>query len=104
MPKAVTVTIPHQLGKIEARRRLAEGFPSVRQQLGGGGIAIAALDERWEGDRMRFEAAALGQKIRGHLDVHETSVEVEILLPRLLAWLTNLISHRVRHEGQLLLK
>jgi hypothetical protein len=104
MAKPVTVTIPHELGKTEARRRLADNFGSIRQQLGGGGISIVALDETWEGDRLHFEAGALGTKVRGHIDVHETSVVVEILLPRLLARLANLITRRVTQQGQLLLK
>ena len=59
MPKPVTVTIPHELGKAEAKRRLAESFGSIRQQLAGGSIALAKVDETWEGDRMRFELQSL---------------------------------------------
>jgi hypothetical protein len=105
MPKPVTVTIPHELGKAEAKRRLAESFGSIRQQLAGGSIALAKVDETWEGDRMRFEATALGQHIRGHLDVGDTAVVVQIMLPRILGALAKLITRRVSDEGrQLLLK
>lgn len=104
MSTPVTVTISHELGKLEARRRLREGFGSIRQQLAGGSISLAAIDETWDGDRMRFEATALGQRISGHLDVGESSVIVEIMLPRLLGRLAKLISRRVSNEGQLLLK
>src|SRR5262245_40517777 len=104
MPKPITVTIPHDLGKREARRRLVESFESMRHQLAVGGISLIALDGAWEGDRLRFEAAALGQRMKGHLDVGETSVVVEILLPTLLARLAGLITRRVHHEGRLLLE
>src|SRR5262245_11593093 len=104
MSKPLTITIQHELGKAEARRRLAESFGSIRQQLAGGMISLAAIDETWDGDRMRFEAKALGQRIRGHLDVGESAVIVQIELPRLLGRLASLITRRVKDEGQLLLK
>ena len=104
MAKPVIVRLPHELGRAGARTRIAEGFESVRNALAGGGIALIALDEHWEGDRFHFQARALGRTIKGHLDVREEDVLVEILLPNLLATLAGRISKRVRHEGVLLLE
>ena len=104
MPRAVTVNVPHELGRAGARARIAEGFGSVRNALAGGGIALVALDEHWEGDRFHFQARALGRTITGHLDVRDDDVRVEIMLPNLLAALAGRVSKRVSVEGVRLLE
>ena len=62
MNKAITVTIPHQLGRTEARRRIDAGFGDLSGHLGGGGSGLA---KAWEGDRLSFSLQAMGQAISG---------------------------------------
>jgi hypothetical protein len=104
MPRAVTVNIPHTLGKDEARRRIDDGFGRMRQQMTGGLGAMLAFQERWEGDRLHFEASGLGQKLTGRLDVLSDCVQIELDLPELLAALADGISGRLQQEGQKLLE
>jgi putative polyhydroxyalkanoate system protein len=101
MSKAVTVTIPHELGRAEARRRIDGGFASFSQHMGA---AAGVLTKTWAGDRLSFALAALGQKISGSIDVDDAAVRLEILLPNLLAVMAEKVKGRLRKEGQLLLE
>lgn len=102
MSRPVTINIPHDLGKAEARRRIEKGFGNMRAQMTGGVAGLMpSFDERWENDRLHFEGRAFGQFIiRGHLDVFEESVIVEVLLPGILATITG----KLKKESQLLLE
>jgi hypothetical protein len=102
--RPVTVSIPHKLGRDEARRRLEEGFGRLRRQMTGGMVSMLTCHERWEGDRLHFEAGALGQKITGRLDVSEDSVRIELDLPEILAALAERIAGKLKDEGRKLLE
>lgn len=103
MARPVTVRIPHELGKDEARQRIERGFGSIEEQLGGGSLKMK-LQERWEGDRMHFTGGTFGAKVSGHLDVMEDEVVVEVVLPALLAALAETVKDRLRRQGTLLLE
>lgn len=104
MGRPVTVTIPHALGKDEARRRIDEGFGRMRQQMIGGLGAMLSFNERWEGDRLHFEGGGLGQKMTGRLDVRADAVEIQLDLPEMLAAIAEKIVGRLKSEGQKLLE
>ncbi len=101
MSKPVVVTIPHQLGKGEAKRRLEAGFGQVKQQLGG---QLATLQDTWEGDRMGFNLGVMGQTVQGHLDVAEDHVRLEVQLPWMLAMFAEKAKELIRRQGTLLLE
>ena len=101
MSKPMTVSIPHQLGRAEARRRVEEGFGKLTGQLGGG---AGAVTQSWEGDTMRFAAKVMGQSISGHLDVQDEAVRMEVLLPAFLAMMAGKIQGRVEQEGHKMLE
>lgn len=103
MSRPVTVTIPHQLGRAEARRRIETGFGSIEEQLAGGGLKMT-FTERWEGDRLHFTGRTMGQTVRGHLDIMEDAVLVEVVLPRLLAALAETVKGRLATQGARLLE
>ena len=102
MARAVTVRIPHELGKDEARRRIDSGFGSIEEQLGGS--LKMRFENRWEGDRMHFTGGTFGHKVRGHVDVHEDEAVVEVVLPTLLAALAEKVKGQLRRQGTLLLE
>jgi hypothetical protein len=104
MGRPVRVSIPHALGQEEARRRIEEGFGRMRQQMAGGLGAMLAFQERWEGNRLHFEAGGLGQKMTGRLDVLADAVQIELDLPEILAALAERISASLKTEGQKLLE
>ena len=101
MSKAVTVTLPHALGRAEARRRVDEGFANFARHMGA---VAGALTKSWSGDRLSFTFQALGQGLSGVIDVEDTEVRVEILLPNLLAMMADKLKGRLRKEGELLLE
>jgi putative polyhydroxyalkanoate system protein len=102
MTKTVTVNIPHELGKAEARRRIEDGFGKLTAQFGGDGPM--SVTRAWEGDRLSFAAKVMGQGITGRLDVQDQAVRMEIDLPNMLAMIAGKIQGRLKKEGQLLLE
>jgi len=99
MATPITVTIPHQLGRAEARRRIESGFGKIAQVLPGGG----KFSERWEGDRLTFGAAAIGQTVAGVVDVLDAAVTIEIELSGVLGLIAGVLKDRLQKMGQLLL-
>ena len=100
MNRAITVAIPHQLGRAEARRRIEDGFGDFARHLGG---RAGMLSKSWDGDRLNFAMQAMGQQISGTLDVADDTVRVEVLLPALLGMIAGKIKGTLQKEGQLLL-
>ena len=100
MSKAITLTIPHELGRAEARRRLDSGFADLAQHVG----AMGSVTKTWEGDRLTFAFSIMGQAISGLVDVADQSIRLEVLLPGLLGMIANKVRGRLQREGQLLLE
>jgi hypothetical protein len=100
MATPISIRIPHQLGRAEARRRIESGFSNMLRQVPGGG---SAFSERWDGDRLLFSLAAMGQTIAGSVSVLDAEVAMEIELPGLLGMIANGLRSRLQKAGQLLL-
>ena len=81
MTDTVTAIVGHRLGKVEAVRRLKEGFARTNGNLG----LIAMEQETWEGDTLRFRMRALGQTAAASIEVLEDALRIEVSLPWLLA-------------------
>jgi putative polyhydroxyalkanoate system protein len=100
MSKPLTVVIPHNLGQAEARRRLEDGFAKLT-----GDLPVAGeVKQSWDGDRLSFSAAAMGQTISGIIDVMADQVRLEVILPGFLGMLAGKIRGKVEERGRLLLK
>ena len=97
----VTVVVGHRLGKVEAVRRLKEGFARTRGQLGQ---MIAIEQETWEGDTLRFHLRALGQTATGTIEVLEDALRIELSLPWLLAKVAKRLLPILSKEATLLLE
>ena len=104
MSVPVTATIPHSLGKAEARRRLEEGFGNLHQNMTGGLMGVLSFQKRWENDRLHFEGGALGQKLSGSLDVTDDAVRIHIDLPELLAALADRMRGTLQKQTRKLLE
>ena len=100
MRTPITMTIAHQLGRAEARRRIETGFGKMIKSLPGG---TGQSSERWEGDRLVFSVGALAQTISGVVDVGDAAVTMEIQLPGVLGLIARGLQDRIRKAGQLLL-
>jgi putative polyhydroxyalkanoic acid system protein len=97
----VTVIVGHHLGKVEAVRRLKEGFARSNGHLGP---MIAVEQETWEGDTLRFRMRALGQTAAASIEVLDDVLRIEVSLPWLLAKLAKRLLPILRKEATLLLE
>jgi hypothetical protein len=99
MPGPLIVSIPHNLGREEAARRLKTGLSRAASHV----PVLKVDEERWEGDRMIFRVRALGQAATGNVDVGEDHVRVEVTLPFLLQRFAEMAQTVIRERGKLLL-
>lgn len=99
MATPITISIPHQLGRAEARRRIETGFASIVRQLPGSG----ACNEHWDGDQLTFSVGGMGQAISGVVDVLDAAVTIRIELPGVLGMIASGLKSRLERAGQLLL-
>ncbi len=100
MSTPITVTIAHQLGAAEARRRIEAGFENISRQMPGSGTSR----RHWDGDRLSFSVTALGQTISGTLHVLDAAVVLRIELPGVLGMIAHGLKGRLQNAVQLLLK
>ena len=101
MSDRVTVIVGHRLGKVEAVRRLKEGFARTNGHLG---TMIAVEQEIWEGDTLRFRMRALGQSAAATIEVLEDALRIEVWLPWLLAKAATRLLPILRKEATRLLE
>jgi hypothetical protein len=100
MAAPFVVSIPHNLGRDEARRRLMRGLTRAAASL----PVLTVEDESWDGDRMTFRVRALGQAANGHVDVADDHVRLEVVLPWLLQRFAEMARAAIRDRGRLLLE
>lgn len=103
MSRPVTITISHDLGLEEARKRVHDGFDKLKGQMTGG--MMFKFSEEWESENtLAFTARGLGQNITGKIDIFPQHVRIEAVLPSLLATIAETITGRVEKQGRLLLE
>lgn len=103
MSRPVTVTISHDLGKDEARRRVRDGFDKLKSQMTGG-MMFKFVEDWVDEDTLTFNAKGLGQNITGQIDIFPQHVRIEVTLPGLLATIAETITGKVEQQGKLLLE
>lgn len=96
----LTASIPHQLGRVEAKRRIQEQLGVLRQQHAS---LFTDLQENWTGDTMAFSICAMGQTVTGQMTVDEQMLHLAVNLPWLLKMMAAPIKHRLELEGKKLL-
>lgn len=99
MSAPLVVSIPHRLGREEARRRLQTGLSRAAASV----PVLKVDEERWDGDRMTFRIRALGQAAAGYVDVEDAHVRVEVKLPWLLQRFAEVAQNAIKSRGNLLL-
>lgn len=97
----LVVTISHRLGREEAKRRIAGGLDSIRNEVAK---YVKTLDYSWTDDRLDFRAVVMLQTITGRLDIGDDFVRVELGLPRLLHLVAKTIAVRIEQRGAALLE
>jgi hypothetical protein len=100
MTAPIQVDLPHKLGAAEAKRRIDGGIGRLKDFIPGG----AEVRSAWTGDRLGLQVSAMGQEVNAQLDVRESHVRVEILLPPALAFFGKAIEAALRRKGTELLE
>jgi hypothetical protein len=100
MSHPIEVDLPHNLGKDEARRRIASNIHKLEQHIPGG----AKVQSGWAADQLNLDVHALGDSVKATIDVEETRVRVKVLLPGLLGMFASPIQAMLQKKGNVLLE
>jgi hypothetical protein len=100
MSTPIVVDVPHHLGAAEAKRRIAGNLG----KLGGALPAGAKVSSAWEGEQLRLDVAALGQRIDAGVDIQESLIRITVVLPPALAFFGKAIEAGLRQSGAALLE
>ncbi|WP_114954259.1 polyhydroxyalkanoic acid system family protein [Sphingosinicella terrae] len=100
MTAPIHVDLPHNLGAAEAKRRIEAGTGRLEEFIPG----AAEVRSAWTGDRLGLQVSAMGQEVNAQIDVRETVVRVELLLPPALAFFGKAIEAALRRKGTDLLE
>jgi putative polyhydroxyalkanoate system protein len=97
----LTIVIPHQLSKAEARQRIEAHFTEL---LGQYSSSLDHIEHHWTGDTLDFQAGVMGMTISGKLQIEDQDVRIEIVLPWVLATMSRTLSQTIEQEGRKLLE
>jgi putative polyhydroxyalkanoate system protein len=100
MTQPIEVDLPHNLGKDEARRRIANNVHRLQEHIPGG----ATVQSGWTGDQLNLNVQALGEAVQSTIDVEDTKVRVRVLLPGMLGMFSGLIQGALQKKGSVLLE
>jgi putative polyhydroxyalkanoate system protein len=100
MTQPIDVDLPHNLGKDEARRRIANNIHKLEEHIPGG----AQVQSGWAGDQLNLDIAAMGQSVTATIDVMESKVHLKVLLPGMLGMFSGLIHGALQKKGHVLLE
>ncbi len=96
----MTLSIPHQLTRHEAKRRIQDEIAKLRHRHGS---VVSHLHETWSNDTLEFSVAALGQAVSGRMLIDDHAVHLIVELPWLLSMLAKGIKPRIEQEVRHLL-
>jgi putative polyhydroxyalkanoate system protein len=100
MTQPIDVDLPHNLGKEEARRRIANNIHKLQEHIPGG----AQVQSGWTGDQLNLDVAAMGQSVTATIDVQESKVHLRVLLPPMLGMFAGMIQAALQKKGNVLLE
>ncbi|MDO9384488.1 MAG: polyhydroxyalkanoic acid system family protein [Hyphomicrobiaceae bacterium] len=100
MSKPLIVVLPHSLGKEEALRRLR---PSLSKAAASFPV-LQVEEEVWSGDQLQFRVRALGQAASGTVEVRDTDLRLEVMLPWFLEKFAQTVEKVVRTRGSLMIE
>jgi len=100
MTTPMQVDLPHKLGADEATRRIDGGIGRLKDFIPGG----AEVRSAWTANTLNLQVLAMGQEVKAHIDVRDTFVRVELLLPPALAFFGQTIAGALQRKGTELLE
>ena len=100
MTQPIDVDLPHNLGKDEARRRIANNIHKLQEHIPGG----AQVKSGWSGDQLNLQVAAMGEAVNATIDVMENKVHLKVLLPGMLGMFAGIVQATLQKKGSVLLE
>jgi putative polyhydroxyalkanoate system protein len=100
MSQPIDVDLPHNLGKDEARRRIANNVHKLEQHIPGG----AQIESGWSGDQLNLNVAAMGETVNATIEVMDSKVHLRVLLPGMLGMFSGVIQAALQKKGSVLLE
>jgi putative polyhydroxyalkanoate system protein len=100
MTQPIEVDLPHNLGKDEARRRIANNVHKLEQHIPGG----AQVESGWSGDQLNLNVAAMGETVNATIEVMDSKVHLRVLLPGMLGMFSGVIQAALQKKGSVLLE
>ena len=100
MAQPIDVSVPHRLGREEAKRRIAANMGSLQSHIPGG----AAVTSNWVGDRLDLGISALGQTVDASITVEDSQARVHVELSGMLAMFADPVEAMLKAKGPELLE
>lgn len=95
------IDLPHQLGQIEAKRRMQARIGDLAGYIPGG---MAEVHSAWpEEYRMALDVAAMGQQVAATIEVEDRVVRLNLQLPMMLRFASGAIEAAIQRKGSELL-
>jgi putative polyhydroxyalkanoate system protein len=100
MTQPIDIDLPHNLGKDEARRRIANNIHKLQEHIPGG----ASVQSGWSGDQLNLQVAAMGEAVNATIEVMDTKVHLKVVLPGMLGMFSGLVQSALQKKGSVLLE
>ena len=93
---AFTLTIPHKLGREQAKKRIEDHLIGYRQKLQK---YVDEISYEWQGDRLNFNVMVWGQGVSGFGLVRDADVLIEVDLPFMLSMFAGAMQPKIEKEA-----
>jgi len=100
MSQPIDIDLPHNLGKDEARRRIANNIHKLQEHIPGG----AHVQSGWTADQLHLQVSAMGEVVNASIDVMETKVHLKVLLPGMLGMFSGIVQAALQKKAGVLLE
>ncbi|WP_240956991.1 polyhydroxyalkanoic acid system family protein [Pseudopontixanthobacter vadosimaris] len=94
------VAIPHDKDRETIRNRLRTKSHKIQDNIPGGAEVVTDWPSE---DRMNLAVSAMGQQVRGHVEVLDDQVVFEMDLPPALSFIQPMVENAIRQQGQRLI-
>ncbi|MXP13171.1 hypothetical protein GRI44_00090 [Altererythrobacter confluentis] len=96
------VAVPFDIPRETVRDRLRNRSHEIANHIPGG---MAEVMTDWPSeDRMNLTVRAMGQDLKGTVDIEDSQLVFQIALPMALSFIEPMIAGAIKHQGQKLLK
>lgn len=96
------VAVPFDIPRETVRERLRDRSHEIADHIPGG---MAEVITDWPSeDRMNLTVRAMGQDLKGTVDIEDSQLVFQIALPMALSFIEPMIAGAIKQQGQKLLK